>query len=326
MDPAELMRALRGSARWEQLRGIVSFRSLSRAVEAGALRHPARGTYVLPTNPRHLDLAAAVGGVVSHGAAAELLGLHLVQAAPTTLTVPPHARRQPGAAALCYRALGHDEHADGVTSPLRTALDCARDLPLRDALAVGDGVLRERLVTPDELRSAAAGLRGPGSKRARQGVEHVDGRSANAFESAARAIALSVGLSLQPQLVVRHEGRFLGRADLGDEALGLLVECDSFAHHGSRQALDRDCRRYCEFVAAGWCVLRLSWEQVVHDADWVAHLLTRTVHLRAPASRRPAQARSGTGSRAAAPASPAAGAATRRPRAAPSRATAAITA
>lgn len=323
-----MVRALGGSARWEQLRGTVTFRALSRAVEAGTLRHPARGTYVLPTNPRHLDLASAVGGVVSHGAAAELLGLHLVEPAPTTLTVPPHARRQSRAVVLRYRPLGNDEHADRVTSPLRTALDCARDLPLRDALAVGDGVLRQRLATHGELRAGASALRGPGSKRARDVVECFDGRSANAFESAARAIALSVGLSLQPQLVVRHEERFLGRADLGDEELRLLVECDSFTHHGSRQALDRDCRRYCEFVAAGWSVLRFSWEQVVYDGDWVAHLLTRTALLLSAPVRSAAHAPRGTASRAAEriPADPALGAATLRPRAAPSRATATMTA
>ena len=68
----------------------------------------------------------------------------------------------------CYATLGADEVVDGVTSPLRTVLDCARRLPFSEALAVADSALRSGLVTEDELRLAAAGTRGPGCKNIRR--------------------------------------------------------------------------------------------------------------------------------------------------------------
>jgi hypothetical protein len=46
--------------------------------------------------------------------------------------------------------------ADGVTDPVRTVIDCARDLPFDEALAVADSALRSGKVGPDALRQAAA--------------------------------------------------------------------------------------------------------------------------------------------------------------------------
>lgn len=62
----------------------------------------------------------------------------------------------------------------------------------------------------------------------------------------------------------------MGRVDLGDTRRRIALEADSFAWHGSRSALDQDCRRYDELVRVGWLVLRFSWEQVMFDPGWVA--------------------------------------------------------
>jgi very-short-patch-repair endonuclease len=60
------------------------------------------------------------------------------------------------------------------------------------------------------------------------------------------------------------------RVDLGDPKRKIALEADSFAFHGSRAALERDCRRYDELTLAGWMVLRFAWEHVMFEADWVA--------------------------------------------------------
>ena len=70
------------------------------------------------------------------------------------------------------------------------------------------------------------------------------------------------GLSVVPQVSIR-EPQFLGRCDLVDERLRIVLEADSFAWHGDRAALHRDTRRYNQLVAHGWLVLRFSWEDVV---------------------------------------------------------------
>jgi very-short-patch-repair endonuclease len=60
----------------------------------------------------------------------------------------------------------------------------------------------------------------------------------------------------------------------------VALEADSFAHHGSRQALREDCRRYDELLRAGWLVVRLAWEHVAFDAPWVAALVRDVVASR----------------------------------------------
>ncbi len=95
-----------------------------------------------------------------------------------------------------------------------------------------------------------------------------------------RAAVLEAGITtFVPQLVVRTRGPVV-RVDLGDPDLRLVLEADSFAFHGSRSALDRDCRRYDELVRARWLVLRFSWEQVMFERDWVAEIVSDTVAWR----------------------------------------------
>jgi len=56
--------------------------------------------------------------------------------------------------------------------------------------------------------------------------------------------------------------------DLGDPVRRVVLEADSFAHHGQRQGLRRDCRRYTEFAILNWSVLRFSYEDVMFEQDW----------------------------------------------------------
>ena len=62
-------------------------------------------------------------------------------------------------------------------------------------------------------------------------------------------------------------GTFLGRPDLVDEHLRIVVEADSFEWHGERAALRADARRYNAFVVNGWLVLRFCWEDVMFHPD-----------------------------------------------------------
>ncbi|GAA2034719.1 DUF559 domain-containing protein [Pseudokineococcus marinus] len=69
------------------------------------------------------------------------------------------------------------------------------------------------------------------------------------------------------------------RPDLLDEERRIALEADSFAWHGSRAALARDCERYDALVVEGYLVLRFSWEQVVGVPDAVADTVRRAVAL-----------------------------------------------
>jgi len=103
----------------------------------------------------------------------------------------------------------------------------------------------------------------------------------NPFESALRAIALDVsGLRVRPQVPIFNRTEFLGRPDLVDEDLMVVLEADSFEWHGGRADLKRDARRYNAFAVHGWLVLRFAWEDVMFDPAYVREVLAAVVHER----------------------------------------------
>jgi very-short-patch-repair endonuclease len=80
----------------------------------------------------------------------------------------------------------------------------------------------------------------------------------------------------------------VARVDLGDPTRKIALEADSYAHHGTREGLVRDCRRYDELVRSGWLLLRFSWEHVMFEPGWLASIVTDTCALR-PVGRNPAR-------------------------------------
>jgi very-short-patch-repair endonuclease len=286
VDAEAILRAHGGCVRWRALRRVVSRRALARAVADGRVARDERGTYALPETGRAEILAKRLRGFVSHRSAARHWQFAMLR--PLTrhdVTVPRKSRRTavPDDARLRYRDLAPDDVVDGVTSPVRTVLDCLRDLPLDEALAIGDSALRSGRVRWSSLRAGAGRLSGPGSRRVRDRLALLDARAANAFESACRAILVGAGFrGFRPQ-VRASEGRLLvGRVDLADVALRIAVECDSFAHHADRAGLRRDCRRYTMLARLGWSLVRVSWEDVMSNPDWVADSVRDVVARRTP--------------------------------------------
>jgi very-short-patch-repair endonuclease len=191
------------------------------------------------------------------------------------VTVPKHRRVAATGRelALVHRTdLAADDLDGRRTSADRTLVDCLRTLPVPDALAVADSALRAGYA-PARLHALARDLRGPGSSQARAVAAVADARAANPFESALRALCLDVdGLHVEPQVDI-HDPGWLGRPDLVDRRLRIVLEADSFAWHGSAEALERDARRYNALVAAGWLVMRITWG----DLMFRPHDVTRTV-------------------------------------------------
>jgi very-short-patch-repair endonuclease len=282
--------AMRGGvATRDELVELLGRSGLEDAVSREVVRRVAAGRYCLPTMDDALRASVELSAVLSHRSAALLHGWSLAQEPERPELVVPRTRKvAPGRrdeVTLRWRDLAPDEirvseHARA-TAPLRTVIDCARDLPWSEALAVADSALREKHVSPRELRAAADAVRTTGRDQARRVAAEADARAANAFESVLRSIALDVaGLSLQPQYVVEERG-FRGRPDLVDTALRLVVEAESWEFHGHRKALHNDCGRYNALVLRGWTVLRFSWEHVMLDPDYVRAALRAAVSVHA---------------------------------------------
>lgn len=276
-----MLAALGGSAGRAQLlaRGCTRA-SLRGALDSGLAVVLARGRYALPAAVDPRRSAVRLKGLASHTSAALHWGMAVAKAPQRPHVTVPRARSRLVARGvhLHWSDVAPEDSDDHVTSPRRTLLDCARTLPFAEGLAVADSALRDSLVDAEDLRHHAAALRGQGARLARHVVAHADARSANPFESVLRGLAISAGLQVQPQVLVRGDD-FFARVDAADEHRRLALEADSFAFHGARSALERDCRRYDELVLLGWRVLRFAWEQVMLEPDWVLSVLERAADL-----------------------------------------------
>lgn len=285
MDAVEALRREGGVADLARLTQAVSRRSLDRAVSGGEVVVQRRGRYALPTVAEHRRFAHGMTATLSHLSAAQHHGWPVRTPPDSPQVIVPRNRnvclQDQQRACVRWRSLRPGEAERGVTTALRTVLDCARDLPFDHALAVADSALRAGDVSRDGLSRAAGMARGPGAASVRRVAALADGRAANPFESVLRSICLEVpGLDVTPQVQIWESGLW-AQVDLADTSLQLVLEADSFAHHGSRVALRKDCRRYDQLVVWGWTVLRFAWEHVMLEPDFVRWCLTSWMGARA---------------------------------------------
>lgn len=281
MEVADALRAVGGRARWKQLQGHVSWRALQRARGDGTVLRSGRA-YVLKGTGRGQVLAVQLDGVRSHVTAAEHWGLALPPRDVDVheITIGRKAQRTdvPADARLHYRDYPPDHVEGDVTTTLTTVIDCLRDGSLQLALCVGDSALNQQLVTLDQLRERARGLRGPGSAVVRHRVELLDAGAANAFESSVRAILVEAGiLTFRAQVSIRSGRQWIGRVDLADVVLRIVIECDGFGYHSDETSFVRDRVRMTSLVSAGWRPLQFTWEQVMFRRTWVLERVQETM-------------------------------------------------
>ncbi|MFF5974150.1 hypothetical protein ACFY7C_21765 [Streptomyces sp. NPDC012769] len=207
--------------------------------------------------------------VCSHRTAAalhriELLGEGPVEADALDFAAPPPHRG--GAAARGWiRVHGTARLTDRdcslrrglrVTSPARTVGDLIRTAGSREAaVVVADSALSHRfvgglrrapLVRAEDLAAELAAPRCPGGPAARRWLTLAVPGSGSPAETVARLRMRDAGLhpEVQPTLHTAA-GRPL-RPDFYFRAAGLVVEIEGFAFHGTREAHERDVRRFNE--------------------------------------------------------------------------------
>lgn len=264
---------LGGAADAATLFHLSSRKQVRTAVERGTVLRISRGWYALPSADPNRHAARELAGVASHLSAAASYGWELkTPPAVPWVTVPPKRRvpadRRTGKV-VCWRNLAPAAYQDGVTTRLQTVLDCARDLPFDEALAVADSALREGQLSKEELLDAARSSPSRGRQRALRVADAADERAYNPFESVLRAHALTAGgLDLRPQVEIATHG-LQCTPDLVDLERRIIVEAESFRWHGDRRALRRDCRRYTLLALGGWTVIRFSWEDVILQPAYV---------------------------------------------------------
>jgi len=278
VDAVTALTRLGGVADAKTLRRASSRLRVESALDRCEIIRLRQGRYCLPSVGDARAVAHSVGGVVSHLSAALHWGWPVKFPPPLPMVTVSRQRnvaRKRRAGIDVHRGDLHLEDLKaGVTSRVRTVIDCARHLPFDEALAVADSALRSGEITRTELFAAARNSPRTGRPAAIRVAEAADGRASGPFESVLRAIALSVrGLQVTPQ----HNIDDLGYADLADPHLRIVIEADSYEFHAGKGAFRADVHRYNAFVRYGWTVLRFLWADVMHQPDYVYAVLTDVV-------------------------------------------------
>jgi hypothetical protein len=145
-----------------------------------------------------------------------------------------------------------------VTTPVRTAFDCARWLAPVESLVVADAMAHDGLLKPEALaayRATHVGIRNV--TRVDQTLAMLEEASESPMETRVRHLLVSAGLPRPTaQHVVRDaSGKFLARLDLAYVGIKLAIEYDG-AHHWEQRR--EDDRRRDAIRALGWTVIVVS--------------------------------------------------------------------
>jgi Protein of unknown function (DUF559) len=233
------------------------------------------------------------GGVLAGYAAAAVLGVDCApDDAPAEVLLATNSRPHPGLLIHRGTATGADLTVVGdlrVTSPLRTAWDLARRLPLVEAVVVVDalatGVAGGAVAggfAPAELlsrRAAEPGARG--SRRLVEAVALADPRAESPPETRLRVALVRAGLP-RPEVhfpVLDEYGFELARADLAYPAAKLAIEYDGSTHFEPSRAR-RDRERDGELDGIGWQTLRVVADDVGIGMLQTTQRVARLLELR----------------------------------------------
>ena len=279
MTPSYVIRIFGGVARWSEISCLVTRTRVDAELAAGSITRLRRGTYALGDLAEVRAVAQAHAATVSHLSAAIDHGWKVKWPPEHPTVTLPRNRSRVGVEGLevHWQDLGPLQVHRGVTRPVETVIGCARTYDFDVALCVADSAVRAQDVTRRQLLDAAETSPRTGRARALRVVRAADGRAANPFESCARAIAADVrGLRVEPQAWVPG----VGRVDLCDMSLGIVVECESYEFHSDAKSLEKDVRRYTACARRGLVVVRFTWKEVMFDPDYCRQALQDVVDLR----------------------------------------------
>ncbi|MGC4808159.1 endonuclease domain-containing protein [Micromonospora sp. DT233] len=227
------------------------------------------------------------GAVIAGRSAAALFGAGSVDTAdPLDVLIPAGRRFGPVAGLTVHTVmLGDDDvrqwNGLAVTTPERTCWDLAQWLPVEEAVAVVDCLVRLGLVRPGPLRDRTRGNVGvKGWKRALRVAELADGGAESPQESRLRVRLVLAGLPHPvTQFVIERDGRFVARVDLAWPELKVAVEYDGLWHHDPEQ-FHRDRQRLNRLLGEDWIVLHLTAKRFHTDFEGFLTELRRALTSR----------------------------------------------
>jgi len=212
--------------------------------------------------------ACGEGAVLSHLAAARLLGLWERPVGRVDVTVPSRRCPRPSGVDV-HRTRSLDRaHVRGIpcASVSRTLVDLAASPALE---AIFERAERHRAIRVEAIEEILASRRpAPGAAALRALLETHRPRSGPTRSVLERRLLAALRSSRLPEPVVNGTldlDGFVIQPDLMWPAQRVLVELDGLATHGTRSAARRDRHRDRRVALAGWVGLRFTWDDV--DAD-----------------------------------------------------------
>jgi len=256
----QLATATHGVVRRSDLEAVgVTPAEIKSRVASGALLREHRGVYRVGHRAPGIEArylaavwACGEGALLCGRAAAYLLGLLVLRAAPRPEVVAPRERRIEGVRVVRSRGLaavdGFVWRGVPVTSVARTIVDLARALSLADlARAFHEAGIRHG-TTPEQVEAVLARRpNSPGAAKLRA-VLHGDAPvTISVLERRFLRVLRDAGLPL-PETNQVVDGR---RVDCRWPEHRLTVELDGYRYHRSRHAWEQDRRREREARARG---------------------------------------------------------------------------
>jgi hypothetical protein len=257
-----------------------------------------RGVYAV--GHRSLDQAGVLraallscreGAVISHGTAAAFWGLRDKWPTLIEITVPNQTGRKIDGIRCrrCrYPSPGEILTPDGIacTSPARTMVDLAGMLGTPSLRLLVERAAVRRLLdiaALDRSLDEAEGRRGIKSLRVIADEWRTEDGSVPNVRSDFEALVLPRLLALGLPRPICNKTLTLGddrlMVDFLWEEQRLVVETDGKETHATLIAFQRDRERDQILVAAGYRVVRVTWDQTQHDLDIVVARISRALQL-----------------------------------------------
>jgi REase_MTES_1575/Transcriptional regulator, AbiEi antitoxin len=269
---------------------------LRRLVEQGWCTSISHGLYCVAAAPRtgRQAILAEVwahepGAVASHRAAAHLEALvgYRNPRPEVTLHRGRNQRRNQRVHTSLLLPEAHLTVIDGIptTRVARTLFDLAGVEPAGRVEVALDDALSRKLCTLRQINQvffalARRGRRGTASMRAlleARGEGYVP--PASELERRARRLFVERGLPMPSFEVHLGDQELIGRVDCTWKAERLVVELDGRQYHGSVSAREADRLRDNRLMAAGWRVIRITWDDLRDRPDEIVDQIRAALAL-----------------------------------------------
>ena len=262
-----------GVATTAQIVAVTSRRHLGTLLNCTAVERIWHGVYSVGGREteqllRGLDLACDEALAICLGTAAHAYGFDTENTVELHVLNPPGGHQmRPAEGLVVHRRDGAPlTSLDGrpTTTAAWTAIEVARSLPRRRALATLDAALRSGSCDPRSLQCAATAQAGRrGIVNVRQLLALADGKAESPMESEARLVMIDGGL---PTPVLQHEvidarGR-LRRLDFAWPEQWVAAEYDSDEWHTGADALRRDREKLAALQDLGWTVVPIVADDI----------------------------------------------------------------